>query len=115
MEQDARYGELQQKLHISEPVAQSKSLNPLPSILSVPGRAPAPLFPSMPYRVPPVPVIQLLVRPRMSKQSQQQMGGAQVPHPLIPLSALPQVTVVDGELQHSIAQTTLEHKEKEVA
>ncbi len=116
MEQDAWYGELQQKLHVSEPVAQSKSLYQSPSILSVPVRA-LPLAPlSVSYRLPPPTVTQSLVHPCDAKEIQQQQAlGAQALHPLIPSSALPQVPVVDFDLQHKIAQSTLEHKEKEVA
>ncbi len=47
VDQDVQYGELQQKLHISESVAQSKTLYQAKSVPSLTVRAPPP---SLPYR-----------------------------------------------------------------
>ncbi len=48
-DQDVRYGELQQKLHVSESVAQSKSLSQSQSVPSVVVSAPPPPQPSVSY------------------------------------------------------------------
>ncbi len=90
MQQDEWYGELQQRLHVSESSAQSTILHQSHSNPSVSVRMP----PSASYQLPPVP------RPCMFacvSQVSQQKGAhvAQPHHPLIPPNALPQVPVVD--------------------
>ncbi len=118
-QQDARYGELQQRLHVSESAAQSSILYQSHSSPLVTVCAPPPPLPSVSYRMPLVQVPSVQRPPVFVcvSQASQQKGahGAQSPHPLIPSNALPQVQVVDFEQPRKIVQSLLAQKTSEVA